>query len=286
MEDGAEVESSGAKQMNQTEIKEFYVEELKLLKRIQSYGKEQRQGKLERVEKVTMLLLYRIYSNLYSSLLLTAAAYKKAKMSFFQLPIGIILRCCYTDCLFALYILSVDKNRAHEELELRTIEYANSLLERREVYRDQVKSTGAEWDDDLIDNFWELTMEDNFLGLLTFNDNLEDLTLTKQSKDQLKEAGFVNTKSVGTTDQKNFLTGIPELEPVATQLFHYYKYFSQYEHFSENGQGDVLASTEKNGTDNIHLPSAIKALSAGVQEMMKKRSNVECDYDDASYEEK
>ena len=135
--------------MNQTEKKELYMEELKLLKRLQSYGKEQRQGKLERVEKVTLLLLYRIYSNMYSTLLLTAAAYKKSKISFYQLPIGIILRCCYTDCLFALYILSMDKDRAYEELELRTVEYANSLLERREVYRDQVKSTGAEWDDDL-----------------------------------------------------------------------------------------------------------------------------------------
>ena len=263
--------------MNQTEIKELYMEELKLLKRLQSYGKEQRQGKLERVEKVTLLLLYRIYSNMYSTLFLTAAAYKKSKISFYQLPIGIILRCCYTDCLFALYILSVDKDRAYEELELRTVEYANSLLERREVYRDQVKSTGAEWDDDLIDNFWELTLEDNFLGLLTFNDNLEDLTLTKQSKDQLKEAGFANTKSVGTTEQKNFLIGIPKLKAVATRLFHYYKYFSQYEHFSENGQGDVLVSDEKDGSDNIHLPSAIRALSEGVEEVMKKRPDVECD---------
>lgn len=91
--------------MDLTEIKELYAEELKLLKRILNYGKEQRQGELERV----------------------------------------------------------DKERAYEELELRTIEYANSLLERREVYRDQVKSTGVEWDDGLIDNFWELTMEDNFL---------------------------------------------------------------------------------------------------------------------------
>lgn len=263
--------------MNQTEIKELYAEEQKLLKRIQSYGKEQRQGKLERVEKVTLLLLYRIYSNLFSSLLLTAAAYKKGKVSFYQLPIGIILRCCFTDCLFALYILSVDRERVYEELELRTIEYANSLLERREVYRDQVKSTGAEWNDDLIDNFWKLTLEDNFLGLLTFNDNLEDLTLTKQSRDQLKDAGFANTKSVGTKEQKDFLIGIPELEPVATRLFHYYKYFSQYEHFSENGQGDVLVSDEKDGSDNIHLPSAIRALSSGVEEVMKKSSNVECD---------
>lgn len=262
--------------MNPEEIKELYLEELKLLKRIQNYGKEQRQGKLERVENVTLLLLYRIYSNLYSSLFLTAAAYKKGKISFFQLPIGIMLRCCYTDCLFALYILSVDKDRAKEELELRTIEYANSLLERREVYRDQVKSTGAEWDDDLIDNFWELTLEDNFLGLLTFNDNLEDLTLTKQSRVQLKEAGFANTKSVGTKEQKDYLIGISELEQVATRLFHYYKYFSQYEHFSENGQGDVLVSDEKSGSDNIHLPSAIRALSAGVEEVLKKRSIVEC----------
>ena len=258
--------------MELTEIKELYAEELKLLKRIQNYGKEQRQGKLERVEKVSLLLLYRIYSNLYSSLILTVAAYKKRKISFFQLPIGIVLRCCYTDCLFALYILSVDKERAYEELELRTIEYANSLLERREVYRDQVKSTGVEWDDGLIDNFWELTLEDNFLGLLTFDDNLKDLALTKQSKKQLTEAGFTNHKGVGTAEQKNYLIGIPELKPVATRLFHYYKYFSQYEHFSANGQGDVLVSGDKDGNDNIHLPSAIRALGAGVEEVMKIRS--------------
>ena len=225
--------------MELTEIKELYAEELKLLKRIQNYEKEQRQGELERVEKVSLLLLYRIYSNLYSSLILTVAAYKKSKISFFQLPIGIVLRCCYSDCLFALYILNVDKDRAYEELELRTIEYANSLLERREVYRDHVKSTGVEWNDGLIDNFWELAMEDNFLGLLTFNDNQGGLALTKQTKKQLKEAGFTNHKNVGTTEQKNFLIGIPELEAVASRLFHYYKYFSQYEHFSENGQGDV-----------------------------------------------
>lgn len=259
--------------MDLTEIKELYAEELKLLKRIRNYGKEQRQGELERVEKVSLLLLYRIYSNLYSSLILTFAAYKKSKISFFQLPIGIVLRCCYTDCLFALYILSVDKERAYEELELRTIEYANSLLERREVYRDQVKSTGVEWDDSLIDNFWELTLEDNFLGLLTFNDVLKDLALTKQSKKQLTEAGFTNHKGVGTAEQKNYLIGIPELEPVATRLFHYYKYFSQYEHFSENGQGDVLVSGDKDGNDNIHFPSAIRALGAGVEEVMKIRLN-------------
>jgi len=257
--------------MSQTEIKDLYTEELQLLKEIQSYGKKQLHEDLDRVKKVTLLLLYRIYSNLYSALLLTDAAYKKGKLAFFQLPIGIILRCCFSDTLFALYIQRVDKKRADEELDLRTIEYANSMFERKEVYRDQVKSTGAKYDDDLIDYIWELTMEDNFLGLLTLDDNLEDLKVVKQSKDQLKKEGFSKAKSILTKDLVEFFVKIPELEPVVTKLYHYFKYLSQYEHFSENGQGDVLASLEEYGNDNIHWPSAIKALSAGVGVIIKER---------------
>ena len=254
-----------------TEIKQRFAEELTLLKKIQKYGKEQPQGKQERVEKVKLLLLYRIYSNLYSSLLLTAQVLKTGKISFFQLPIGLLLRCCFTDCLFTLYIQRAGKKRAYEELNLRTIEYANSMLERQEVYRDQVKSTGKILDDVFIDHLWELTMEDSFLEQLTFDDNLEELTVIKQSKQQLKYEGFSRVKSVMTKDVANFLIRIPELEKVATRLYHYYKYFSQYEHFSENGQGDVLAALEKDGNDNIHLPSAIKSLSVGVEIVMNKR---------------
>ena len=252
-----------------TEIKELFSEEVTLLKKIQKYGKEHSQGKLERVEKVKLLLLYRIYSNLYSSLLLTTQVLKTGRISFFQLPIGLLLRCCVTDCLFALYIQRAGKERSYEELDLRIIEYANSMLERKEVYRDQVKSTGVIHDDAFIDHMWELTMEDNFLGLLTFDDNLEELAVCKQSKQQLKDEGFTKPKSITTKDVADFLIKIPELEKVATRLFHYYKYFSQYEHFSENGQGDVLASSGKDGNDNIHLPSAIRVLSSGVDNVMK-----------------
>lgn len=258
----------GSKKVNLTEIKELYVEELTLLKRIQRYGEEQKNENPERVEKVTLLLLYRIYSNLYSAILLTSAAYKMGKRFFFQLPIGIILRCCFTDCLFALYIQRIDKDQVSEELDLRTIEYANSLLERREVYRDQVKSTGMGFDDDFIDHMWELTMEDHFLQLLTFDESKDYLEVTKQSKLQLKDAGFSKMKSIGIKEQKDFLIKQRGLETVATRLYHYYKYFSQYEHFSENGQGDVLVSSKEEGNDNIHLPSAIRALGAGVEEIL------------------
>ena len=255
-----------------TERKEMFTEELTLLKKIQKYGEEHSQGKLERVEKVKLLLLYRIYSNLYASLLLTTQVLKTGKSSFFQLPIGLLLRCCFTDCLFALYIQHADKKRVHEELELRTIEYANSMLERKEVYRDQVKSTGIIHDDDFIDHMWEVTMEDNFLGPLTLDDPPGKLTVRKQSKPELKDEGFSKIKSVKTKDVVEFLIGIPELENVTTRLYHYYKYFSQYAHFSENGQGDVLAALDKDGNDNIHLPSAIRALSAGVEIVMHNHS--------------
>lgn len=260
--------------MDRTEIEELYAVEVALLKRLQKFGKEYPQDNIERVEKVVILLLYRIFSNLYSALLLTMFSLKRGKISFFQLPIGIILRCAFTDCLFALYIQRAGIERSLEELDLKTIEYANSLLERKEVYRDQVKSIVAGFDDSLIDHIWEMTLEDNFLPLLTFDEKKAGWELTKQSSGQLHEAGFVNSKSLGIKEQKDFLVKQNGLEAVVTRLYHYYRYFSQYEHFSENGQGDVLASSREDGNDNIHFPSAIRALSAGVECVMKSMSSI------------
>ena len=121
-----------------SEYRELYVEELTLLKKIQRFGKMYSKADMERVDNVVMKLLYRMFSNLYSATMLTTTALKNKRIAFYQLPIGIVLRCCFIDCLFALYIQNLDKKRAYEDLDLRSIEYANSLLERREVYRDQV----------------------------------------------------------------------------------------------------------------------------------------------------
>lgn len=138
------------------------------------------------------------------------------------------------------------------------------MLERKEVYRDQVKSTGKILDDVFIDHLWELTMEDNFLGLLTLDDNLEELTVIKQSKGQLKDAGFTKQNSIKTKDIVDFLVAIPELKSVAMRLYHYFKYFSQYEHFQKMGKGMYLHQWRRDGNDNIHLPSAIRG--TGVDE--------------------
>ena len=53
---------------------------------------------------------------------------------------------------------------------------------------------------------WELTMEDNFLGLLTLSDNnLDDFEVTKQSRDDIKKAGFSRTKSVETKNMNIYV---------------------------------------------------------------------------------
>ena len=258
--------------MVRKEIRELCSEELLLLRRLQEYGKTHSIVHNERVEGISLLLLFRIYSNLISAYNLSILAIKNEKFTVFLFPIGIILRCAFTDCLFALYLLSVKKERAYEELDLRAKEYGDSLLERKEVYRDMVKSTDLVESDEFIDYMWELQMEDSFLHLLTLHASSKGPEVARKSKEQLSKEGFIQLHSISTKDIYNFLIQQEGLNETATLLYHYYKYFSQYEHFSENGQGDILAMAKENGHGNVHLPSAIRALSVGVKEVIQRRA--------------
>ena len=53
---------------------------------------------------------------------------------------------------------------------------------------------------------------------------------------------------------------------VVNRLNAYYRYFSQYEHFSEQGCGDSLAPF---GSDNVSFPLAIDALEEGLKVVVK-----------------
>ena len=104
-------------------------------------------------------------------------------------------------------------------------------------------------------------MEDNFLGDLTIEATDDDVMVVSKSRKMLGDEGFQNTKSRQIKEQYAYLCEFEELKPTVEKLFNYYKYFSQYEHFSERSEGDVLQDTTG---DNIHLPSSLKALSKGV----------------------
>ena len=60
----------------------------------------------------------------------------------------------------------------------------------------------------------------------------------------------------------DFVKTKPKQVDIVNRLNAYYKYFSQYEHFSELGYGDSLASF---GDDNVSFPSAIDALEDGLK---------------------
>ena len=66
---------------------------------------------------------------------------------------------------------------------------------------------------------------------------------------------------------KEALVTDQSLSPVACRLYAYYKYFSQYEHFSDNGHGDSLADF---GEDNVSYEKAINALEEVVELLLKK----------------
>lgn len=242
------------------ELKELYKEELILVSRIQRFGKNNEKVK-GRLAKAILLLLYRIYTILIVALHITAFSIKGDKIKVTKLSLGLIIRCAFVDCILALYLLKIDKSNAEEELNLKNIEYANSLLERKEVYRDQVKNISDDFDDDRIDDLWELTLEDNFLGDLTVETADDDVRVVSKSKKMLSEEGFMSMRSRKIKEQYVYLSGFDELKPIIEKLYHYYKYFSQYEHFSERSEGDILQDT---AGDNIHLPSAIRALGNGV----------------------
>ena len=57
-----------------------------------------------------------------------------------------------------------------------------------------------------------------------------------------------------------------QLSSCADSLFAYYKYFSQWEHFSENGAGDILADF---GENNIKIPMAFGQINHALDFLLK-----------------
>lgn len=72
----------------------------------------------------------------------------------------------------------------------------------------------------------------------------------------------ITLKEIVDTLRKNKYTSI-----IAQKLFAYYKYFSQYEHFSESGYGDALVDF---GNDNISFEKALDNLQLSIDMLLKE----------------
>lgn len=211
---------------------------------------------------ILFILLVRVCGNLMGAIAILLQAMRTKGNLIFKLPLGLCLRGAMIDALTALYFDAQSEESAVSHLEVTNLQYAKSLLERLEVYKDKVHSVSPDFDDDLVEHFYELGLEDNFLQYFDVEVKDQDLRVKPMKESEFRRKGALVEGSYPNLKQMHdHLITFPEYSEKAKRLYHYYKYFSQYEHFSELGFGDVKASF---GEDNIHMPSAIKTLKDAV----------------------
>ena len=68
------------------------------------------------------------------------------------------------------------------------------------------------------------------------------------------------------------LKRIPQYSECAKNLYAYYKYFSQYEHFSESGFGDAIADFSN---DNVNFEMALVRLEESISVIQEELKNNE-----------
>lgn len=217
-----------------------------------------------RKNKVLLLLARRIIANIRAIAELASFCYIKEGTLFFKLPIGLLLRNCLTDSITGLYLLLQDNEAANKALDLLNHDYANAKLFQFEVYRDNINF--ANFDDELAEHVFTLALEDNFLNHYNLNS-------------ETKEIKPLNEHKIWKgSNPKNYIPDGPNINPqikamwetlsadlrfgdCANNLYAYYRYFSQWEHFSEYGAGDAMASF---GEDNINMPMTFGYIKAAL----------------------
>lgn len=236
---------------------------LKLLSGFLLLQKDQQKGKDRRVSAI-LNLMYRMTCNILTVLMMSNWSQKRNNTVFLKLPMGVLLRTVLTDSLHAMFFTSISDTEVEKELELLRMGYANSLLERREVYKDKVKHVSPDMDDSLLDMLYNGQLEDNYLDFYDYNEE-EGYWIKKLDKHRRKERGLEKLPTSTMEGKYSVLKDDPIFGELAKRTYQYYKYFSQYEHFSEEGQGDILVPF---GDDNIHFPSAMGLIEESVKTLM------------------
>ena len=227
-----------------------------LYQTIQVFCKAKRIGRKRSVE---MLLVRRVQCNLTTISILSRLSYKKDSL-YFKFPVGLLLRSCLMDTIYALYLHDMKAKEAEEEIEVLNKDYVKSLEGRFDVYKDKVPDIGLPEEE--IKSFYDLGCEDTFIQYLTYELDGEKLkTKAVKSKD-LRTIHKSWPENLTIASMVEYVKIKPKQVDIVNRLNAYYKYFSQYEHFSEQGYGDSLAPF---GDDNASFPSVIDALEAGLR---------------------
>ena len=153
---------------------------------------------------------------------------------------------------------------AEEEIEVLNKDYIKSLEGRFDVYKDKVADIGLSEEE--IKSFYDLGCEDTFIQYLTYEMDGEKLKTKAVKSKALRTIHESWPEKITIASMVNYVKTNPKQVDIVNRLNAYYKYFSQYEHFSEQGLGDSLVSF---GDDNVSFPSAIDALEEGLKVVVK-----------------
>ena len=218
-------------------------------------------------ELIVFSLLIKVTSNILGSLSIVIGAIKAKGSIMYKLPLGVCFRCAIVDLQTALYYQSLSEETANAHFEVSNLQYAKSLLERMEVYKDKVHNISPKFDDKLLDEMYELGLEDNFCEYFDFKCGENGVYLESTPEIQYRKRASLEEGKYPTIKQMyEHLAAEAAYAHQAERLYHYYKYFSQYEHFSALGFGDAYSPF---GNDNAYIPSAIDIIEEGIEIVFK-----------------
>ena len=207
-----------------------------------------------------MDLVRRIECNMFAVLVLTRNAVNRGGTTYLKLPVGLLIRTCLSDCIMGLYVSLLSRDDVEQLSQTLTEEYVASLFSRAEVYKDKV------WDiipgyEDQLDGWYTMQIEDHFIEYLKLKPDATNFY--ECSMWEVDKTG----KHITLQKMVEALLNNGELKKIGERLYSYYKYFSQYEHFSEASHGDTLVDF---GLDNVSFEKAIEALKNGIEIILKK----------------
>lgn len=209
-------------------------------------------------------ILVRCSTNLTSIAILTKFMVMSKNPLNLKLSVGILLRNCYMDALLGLYLCDQDECHVEEIAEVLNADYVKALFDQFEVYRDKLDDIG--FDDDFLEHVYTMCIEDNYLNYLELNEDTEEIKPGKERyiwkalpKDKIRTLLPKNVakRELDIKTIWEILKCNVKYADCANNLYAYYKYFSQYEHFSEAGHGNAIVT---NSDDNVNLVKAMERL--------------------------
>lgn len=218
---------------------------------------------------IIICILDRILRNIRAVLFLSAESAKKEDSVFMKLPVGILIRNCLMDGILAMHIANNNDQVCKNLMALSNRNYLNALFEEFEVYRDKLSD---DFDEVTSEHMFTMAIEDTYFDELQWNEDntkIEPLNIRYIWKATNIRDIYEGCKKTDIDLKviKNSLCNDNKTRECVKNLYAYYKYFSQYEHFSQRGNGDSLAEF---GSDNIRFEKSIIHLGECIKFLIEK----------------